>query len=127
MLRTPSYLEPPVHAIGSTKPMLNLIRPAGLYRVAPMRQDACTIIGMQKQGPLRQFLKSLAEVMQQLLVGAFDFASRSHCPNEAGDRIDDQAQALLILTKGILSALPVVNVSQQHVPAGDAIFSVSRG
>src|SRR5580658_6858340 len=66
------------------------------------------------------------EVIQHLLVRAFDFAGRSHCPNEAGNRVDDQLQALLIRTEGILGAFPVVNVSQQHVPTGDMTFRVSQ-
>ena len=61
------------------------------------------------------------------MVRAFDFAGCSHCPNEAGNRIDDQSQALLIRTEGILGALPVVNISQQHVPVGDTSFHVPQG
>src|SRR5216684_7808115 len=36
-------------------------------------------------------------------------------------------EVTFVLPKFLLSAFPVVNVSQQHVPAGDTAFRVSRG
>src|SRR6266849_7686354 len=36
-------------------------------------------------------------------------------------------EVTFVLPKFLLSAFPVVNVSQQHVPAGDTTFRVSRG
>jgi len=70
------------------------------------------------RGPILQFLSGLAEIFQDLTVDKFDFACRIRGRHKSGNAVDDVAQVLLVGTEGILSALPVVDVSQQHVPAG---------
>src|ERR1700674_717152 len=76
--------------------------------------------------PLLQFLGSPSEVLQGLTVDNLDLAGGTLGRNESGNAVEDQAQALFVRPEGVLGALPVVNVSQQHVPAGDTTFQVSR-
>src|SRR5260221_8281269 len=76
--------------------------------------------------PLLQFLGSLPEVLQGLAVDTLDLAGSAMGRNKSRNAVEHQAQALLIRLEGLLGALPVVNVSQQHVPAGDRTFRVSR-
>jgi len=57
----------------------------------------------------------------------FDLAHRICGRHKPRNTVDDQAEIVLIQPEGILGALPVVNVGQQHVPAGDTALRVSRG
>src|ERR1700676_2007079 len=69
--------------------------------------------------PLLQFLGSLSEVLQGLAVDDLDLAGGTMGRDKSRNAVEDQAQALFVRPKGLLGAHPVVNVSQQHVPAGD--------
>ncbi len=128
-LRTTSYVEPTVHAIGSTATILNIKRLPGFDRVPIGVDHAMKVIRMNVVAgvPILQFLNRLAEIFQHLPVDEFDLARRTRGGNKPGNAVDDQAQALLIRPEGILGALPVVDVGQQHVPAGDTAARVSHG
>src|SRR6266853_2428449 len=126
-LRETAGLKPSIGAIGPTEPMLNLVCLTGFYGAAPIRRHPCAVIWMQKRGPLLQFRKSLAEVTQHLLINEFDLAVFGHRPDKARNSIDNLPKVLFARAERIFSPLPVVNVSQHHVPVGDLTFCVSRG
>src|SRR6266403_2666688 len=128
-LRTGSQVEPTVHSVGSTATSLHIARLPTCDRPPIGVDHARKVIRMDgvAGGPIPQFLSGLAEVFQDLAVDKFDLACRIRSRHKPRNTVDDQAQVMLIRPKGILSALPVVNVSQQHVPAGDTAFRISGG
>src|SRR6266436_758398 len=98
--------------------MLNVVSLTGFCSAAPISHYPLAVIRMQKRGPLLQFRNSLAEVTQHLLINEFDLAVLSHRPDKAGNSIDNLPKVLFARAERILSPLPVVNVSQHHVPVG---------
>jgi hypothetical protein len=51
-----------------------------------------TVILDAKTASLFQFVRSLAKVMQPLLMDELDFPRGSHCPHEAGNIVNDQGR-----------------------------------
>src|SRR5229473_510930 len=94
-------LEPAVNAIGATDTVRRVISSwmPGFDRASPRGQHARKVIGMNNVGggPTFQFVKRLARIIQALLTDEFEFASRRHSKNEAGNAIDDQAKTLFAL------------------------------
>src|ERR1700730_9759584 len=89
-------------------------------------RDVVRMEGVARRPPL-QFLGSLSEILQGLAVEKLDLARRTMGRHKPGNAVEDQAQALFVRLEGFLSALPVVNVGQQHVPTGETTFCVPRG
>src|ERR1700730_2738803 len=109
--------------------MLHLNRLTGCDGALPGIDHARDVVRMDGVAvrPLLQFLGSLAKVLKGLAVDHLDLAGGTMGRDKSRNAVEDQAQALFVRPEGLLGALPVVNVSQQHVPAGDTAFRVSRG
>src|ERR1700737_3139816 len=104
-----AYMEPTVYAIGPTDTMLNFIGMPGFDRASPRGFHPSEIIRMNSI-PTFQFLKSPAQILEELTVDEFDLTHRCHGTNEAGNAVDDQTQTLFTRTQSFLSALPVVDI-----------------
>src|SRR5712692_2272066 len=76
-------------------------------------------------GPILQFLSGLAEVFQDLPVDKFDLARRIRGRHKPRNAVDDQAQTLLIRPESVLSALSVVDIRQQVIPADDPPLGIA--
>src|SRR5207244_10984659 len=99
--------------------MLRHNRLPGFDSALPSLDQERKVIWMDgvARSPILQFLRALTEIFQNLSVHKFDFALRIQCGNEPRNAVHDLAQALLVQPECILSALAVVNVAQQHLPA----------
>jgi hypothetical protein len=90
-------LKPSVGAIGSAEPALSFERLAGCNGPRPRVRSRLCIIWVEKVLPpeLRPSAGAGAGVVQYPLVQVVQFAVRSRAPNQARDRLDDQAEIAL--------------------------------
>src|SRR6516165_5297069 len=76
-------------------------------------------------GPIPQFLSRLTEILQHAPVNKLEFTRRGHRTDQSGNAVDDQTKFAFCCPQRLLSALPVVNVRKQEIPANDAPLCVS--
>src|ERR1700730_14823107 len=77
--------------------------------------------------PIPQFLKSLDEIIEVLLIDEFEFASGRQSMNKAGNTIDHHAKIEFAHTQGFLRTLAVVNIRGNTIPADHATIAISKG
>src|SRR5215813_4223620 len=74
--------------------------------------------------PVLQFFNRIAEILDGLTIDKLNLAGSVHRGDEAGNAVDDQAQALLVRTKSLLRSLALVDVRQQVIPTYNATVVV---
>src|SRR5262249_48400561 len=98
--RKAARLEPTVLAIAASDPVLEVVRLPCLDGVLPGGLHARQIgrVNGVRSAPLPQFVKSPPKIIEHLAVHMLDLTGRRHDGYEAGDRLDDEAKALLAHT-----------------------------
>src|SRR5262245_9170166 len=93
-------LKPPVLAIPPSDPVLEFVRLSRFDGVLPGSLHAWEIgrVNGVRRSPLLQFVERPPEVLEHLAVHVLDLASRRHHRDEAWDRLDNEAKALLAHT-----------------------------
>ena len=86
-------LKPAIDAVEASKPRLKVDRVTGIERPCQGFNVSRKIIGMNRAVgfPVCEFVQRLAEVAEELLVEAFDFATRPEDRDKARNGVDDQA------------------------------------
>ena len=77
----------------------------------------------------QRFISSsdLPRVLADLAVDEFDLTARREDRHESGNAVHDQARLTFAFAQGILGALPLVDIGQQHAPAGDFAVRTANG
>ena len=69
--------------------------------------------------PALELFQRLAEVLEDLSVDEFDLTVGREGRNEPGNAVHDQTRLTFAFAQRILGALPLVDIRQQHAPAGN--------
>src|SRR5262249_26058294 len=90
-------LKPAIYAIEPPDANLHLVWVASGERVASNFDCARKIFGVNDAArrPILYVLQPLAEILQNLPIGDFDFPSRRHPHNKTGNTVYDQARIAL--------------------------------
>src|SRR5260370_1248418 len=112
-------LEPAIYAVSTPATALNFVRLPGFECVLPSIDRSREIARMKDvaAGPIPQFLKGLAKIIQILLIDELEFAGRGQSMDKAGNAIDDQAKILFAPPPAFLCALPVFLLTAYTFPA----------
>jgi len=96
----PTGLKPAVLAIKPSDPVFELVRLSGFDGVLPGSDDEWEIGGMNgvRGAPSLELLEGPAEILEDPAVDVLDRTGRRHHGDEAGNRLDDEAKALLAHT-----------------------------
>ena len=96
----PTGLKPAVLAIKPSDPVFELVRLSGFDGVLPGSDDEWEIGGMNgvRGAPSLELVEGPAEILEDPAVDVLDRAGRRHYGDEAGNRLHDEAEALLAHT-----------------------------
>ena len=98
--REATRLKPPVLAIKPPDSVLEFVRLSRFDGVLPGSEREWKIGGMNgvRGAPLLEFVEGPAEIFEYPAVDVLDRARRRHHGDEAGNRLDNEAKALLAHT-----------------------------
>jgi hypothetical protein len=120
--------KPTKLSIMTAQSRLSLARQFRNHDALPCGGKAAQVIRMngRRPSPIFCLFRSKANIVEIVLIEEFSGTIRMGGPRECRNRVDDLIEILFASTDGILSAFPIVDVDEQYVPAGDAIFSISH-
>ena len=121
--------KPAILSVGSAQSRLALARPATSEGSPPRGHQAVHVIWVYRgrPAPVPHQLCGVTHEVEIVLVEELGGTVRPRRPRERGNRVDDLVEVALARVNGLLGALPVVDIDQEDVPAGDVPVGVTHG
>ena len=120
--------KPPILAVVPAQSRFRLSRRFRSHDALPRRRQTVQVLRVDgsRPAPTARLFRRKADEVQIVLVEELGASIGTRRPGQRRNRVDDQLEITLARARGLLGALALVDVRQQHAPANDVAACIAK-